>query len=56
MSKRGFAGGSKTATRQGSDDTVRPYVEALGTVLDVDAIRLADVRIGVDPLGGASVN
>ena len=37
-------------------DYVRPYVEALGTVLDLDAIRAAGVRIGVDPLGGASLN
>jgi len=36
-------------------DYVRPYVEALGTVLDMDAIRSAGVKIGVDPLGGASV-
>lgn len=37
-------------------DYVRPYVEALGTVLDMDAIRSAGVKIGVDPLGGASVH
>jgi phosphoglucomutase len=37
-------------------DYVRPYVEALDTVLDMDAIRGAGVKIGVDPLGGASVN
>ena len=37
-------------------DYIRPYVEALGTVLDMDAIRSAGVKIGVDPLGGASVN
>ena len=37
-------------------DFVQPYVEALGTVLDLDAIRCASVKIGVDPLGGASVH
>jgi phosphoglucomutase len=37
-------------------DYVRPYVEALGSVLNMDAIRSADVKIGVDPLGGASVH
>lgn len=37
-------------------DYVRPYVGALGTVLDMDVIRSAGVKIGVDPLGGASVN
>jgi phosphoglucomutase len=36
-------------------DFVRPYVEDLGSVVDLDAIRVAGVRIGVDPLGGASV-
>ena len=36
-------------------DYAKPYVEALATVLDMDAIRSAGVRIGVDPLGGASV-
>ena len=36
-------------------DFVSPYVEALGSVLDMDAIRLSGVSIGVDPLGGASV-
>lgn len=37
-------------------DYVRPYVEALGSVLDMDAIRNSGVKIGVDPLGGASVH
>ena len=37
-------------------DFATPYVEALGTVLDMAAIRGAGVKIGVDPLGGASVN
>ena len=36
-------------------DFVGPYVEALGSVLDMDAIRQSGVSIGVDPLGGASV-
>jgi len=36
-------------------DYCRPYVEALGSALDLEAIRTASVRIGVDPLGGASV-
>lgn len=49
----------ETALKAGTTlqhDFCRPYVEALGTVLDLDAIRSAGVRIGVDPLGGASVN
>jgi phosphoglucomutase len=36
-------------------DFLRPYVEALSGVVDMDAIRRARVRIGADPLGGASV-
>ena len=31
------------------------YVDDLGAVVDLDAIREAGVRIGVDPLGGAAV-
>ena len=36
-------------------DLVGPYVDDLGAVLDLDAVRQSGVRIGVDPLGGASV-
>jgi len=36
-------------------DYVGPYVAALPEVLDLDAVRAADVKIGVDPLGGAAV-
>jgi len=36
-------------------DLVGPYVDDLGAVLDLDAVRAAGVRIGVDPLGGAGV-
>ena len=36
-------------------DYVSAYVDELGAVIDLDAIRDAGVRIGVDPLGGASV-
>jgi len=35
-------------------DFVQPYVTALGQVIDMEAIRSAGVRIGVDPLGGAA--
>ncbi len=37
-------------------DFVKTYVEDLIHVIDMDAIRSAGVKIGVDPLGGASVN
>ncbi|WP_017934328.1 phosphoglucomutase (alpha-D-glucose-1,6-bisphosphate-dependent) [Nocardioides sp. Iso805N] len=38
-----------------SYDFLGQYVAALPSVLDLDAIRAAGVRIGADPLGGASV-
>jgi phosphoglucomutase len=37
-------------------DYVGPYVDGLGSVIDMDLIRSAGVRIGVDPLGGAGVH
>jgi len=37
-------------------DFMMPYVKDLGTVIDMDVIRSAGIRIGVDPLGGASVH
>ena len=45
-----------TAIRAGSmhqDDFVRPYVEDLKNIVDMDAIRGAGLTLGVDPLGGA---
>jgi phosphoglucomutase len=36
-------------------DYVAPYVADLANVVDMDAIRSAGVRIGIDPLGGAAV-
>ena len=37
-------------------DFVTPYVESLDTVIDMDAIRGAGVRIGADPMGGSGVH
>ena len=37
-------------------DFLGAYVDDLGTVIDIDAIRGSGLRIGVDPLGGASVD
>jgi phosphoglucomutase len=37
-------------------DYITPYVEDLKDVLDMDAIRDADLNLGVDPLGGASLH
>ena len=36
-------------------DFVRPYVEDLATVIDMEAIRAAGLHLAVDPLGGASL-
>ena len=36
-------------------DYVQPYVQDLENVLDFDAIKKANIKIGVDPLGGAGV-
>ena len=38
------------------DDFVRPYVDDLRNVIDMDAIRGAGLKLGVDPLGGAAVH
>ena len=37
-------------------DYLNAYVNDLGNVLDMAAIRGADIRLGVDPLGGAGVH
>jgi len=37
------------------EDFVMPYVRDLKTVVDIDAIRSAGLKLGVDPLGGASL-
>jgi phosphoglucomutase len=36
-------------------DYITPYVADLADVVDMEAVRAADVRIGIDPLGGAAV-
>jgi phosphoglucomutase len=36
-------------------DYITPYVADLAQVVDMEAIRAAGVRIGIDPLGGAAV-
>jgi phosphoglucomutase len=38
-----------------SEDFVLPYVRDLGNVVDMDAIRRAGLKLGVDPLGGAAL-
>lgn len=36
-------------------DYVQPYVDDLANVLDMEAIRRAGIKIGVDPLGGSGI-
>jgi phosphoglucomutase len=36
-------------------DLMTPYIAALGEVIDMAAIKKANLRIGVDPMGGAAV-
>jgi phosphoglucomutase len=37
-------------------DYLNAYVSDLGNVIDMDAIRAANIRLGVDPLGGAGIH
>ena len=47
---------ARAAETTSSYDFLGTYVDDLPSVLDLDAIRSAGVRIGADPLGGASVD
>jgi phosphoglucomutase len=46
---------ARAASTVSTYDYVSGYVDDLPSVIDMDAIRSAGVRIGADPLGGASV-
>ncbi|SEN30537.1 phosphoglucomutase (alpha-D-glucose-1,6-bisphosphate-dependent) [Nonomuraea pusilla] len=46
---------AKALEAAGRHDFLGSYVDDLPSVVDLDAIRAAGVRIGADPLGGASV-
>ncbi len=46
---------ARAATTTHEADLAGPYVAALAEAIDLDAVRGARVRIGVDPLGGASI-
>ena len=50
-----YAQARKAATTH-EHDYLHTYVADLAEVVDFDAIRSADVRLGVDPLGGAGVH
>ena len=57
----GLSGVRRVGAREAADgltpyDFMTAYVDDLSAVLDLDAIRDAGVRIGADPMGGASVD
>ena len=47
--------GARNVSTTHRHDYVSAYVNDLGSVLDMDAIRGAQLNVGVDPLGGAGV-
>ena len=49
-----FATAMKAASTH-QEDFILPYVHDLRNVIDMDAIRAAGLKLGVDPLGGAAV-
>lgn len=56
-----IAGGNRDVTRAEPSavevyDFRKHYVDDLENIIDIDAIKKAGLRIGADPLGGASVN
>ena len=53
MKRIPFASALKTGTTH-QQDFVLPYVEDLRNVVDMDVIRAAGLKLGVDPLGGAA--
>ena len=54
MKRVPFATALQAATTH-EEDFVLPYVKDLENVVDMDAIRGAGLKLGVDPLGGASL-
>jgi phosphoglucomutase len=46
---------ARKASTTADHDYLTAYVDDLGSVVDLEAIKSAKVRIGIDPLGGASV-
>ncbi|MEA3292573.1 MAG: phosphoglucomutase, alpha-D-glucose phosphate-specific, partial [Pseudomonadota bacterium] len=60
--ENGLAGVKRIGYRQAlaaettrEHDFVRPYLDALGSVIDMQAIADSGLKIGVDPMGGAGV-
>jgi phosphoglucomutase len=47
---------ARTSSAIREDDFIFPYVEDLRSVVDMDAIRESGIALGVDPLGGSTVD
>ena len=45
----------KTSPFIEEEDFITPYVKALTTIIDMDAIKEANLKIGVDPMGGSGI-
>jgi phosphoglucomutase len=54
--KRITLAAARRAATTHSHDYMRDYVNDLAAILDMDIIRDSDIRMGVDPLGGAGVH
>jgi len=54
VKRKSLTGTGAGAARE--EDFALPYVEDLKNIVDVAAIRAAQLKLGVDPLGGASVH
>ncbi len=48
-------GRARAAATTSARDYIRPYVSDLGAVLDLEVLRGAKLKLGVDPMGGASL-
>jgi phosphoglucomutase len=55
VKRTAYEAARKAATTR-ETDFILPYVRDLGQIVDMDAIRAAKLKLGVDPLGGASVH
>jgi phosphoglucomutase len=56
LAEVGRVGADEARGKVGRFDFLGSYVADLATAIDVEAIRRAGIRIGADPLGGASVD
>jgi phosphoglucomutase len=53
--KRMASSAALRATTTHQEDLVTPYVDDLVNVIDIEAIRATNLKMGVDPLGGSSL-